>query len=132
MGRSRGGKLRLYVEEDSLAPLKSNIGAVALPLLSLGRGMKQFPLPRLSCKISIDPTDPVAFLPVLWGWLPFMIGRDTFNTLADAFAFTPWVDVPQSSVLIGAKLHFEVLVVIVAPGNERIRSVTNSLEITLR
>jgi hypothetical protein len=131
---SKGGRLRLYVEEDSVSigapPGKSR--TYAFPLLSLGRGTVRYRLSGLLCDMVIHPLDPVATTPLLWGWYSNFEVRDAYTNFADAFAWTTWITVPQSPALIGLKLHFEVASASFWTSIPQFIAVTNSLEITLQ
>ena len=101
---------------------------------SLGRGTSRYPIPfhfRL-CEIAIDLNSPVCWLPVLWGWLPNFVRRDGWSNLTDAYAWTSWIDVPQSTSLIDARLHFEVLTLGITQAGPFVGTVTNSLDICLK
>lgn len=82
--------------------------------------------------MGVDPRQAITFAPLEWGWATMFRSRDPYSNFQDAFYFTPWIDVPQSSHLIGARLCFEVVSVSLLPGFEGVFGVTNTLEVTFR
>jgi hypothetical protein len=130
---SRGGKLRLYVEEDAFTTTSDGWRqSIIVPLLSTGRTPRWYWLPGFACPLEVDPLDPLATLPLALGWTGFFYARYSNSNLAEAFAWTPWLDIPQSAALIGVRLHFEVLTVSVRAGLEGVVSKTNSIEMVLQ
>jgi hypothetical protein len=130
---SRGGRLRLYSEDGALAGGNGGlICAYGIPLLSLGRGSGTYSVPGSACRMNINLMDPVSRLPIEWGMFGQFQVRDPHTLEVDAFQFTPWIPVPQSSELIGARLHFEVLSVALCAYGTGISSISNSIEIVLR